>query len=230
MLGGRAAVDATPETEVSMMAQFDRAVRSATDRAHTGLGTLERKALEVGRLTEQRLGEQGMAPAQVTDAIAASIGAARHGLARDTRRSRKRLARSARRTRRELLRAARDATREARYAAQVARRTGQKTASGIAAELEHRAAHTRREAARRDAAGRRRWPWILAGVAAAVAIAVGVYVAWSRAAASNWPVEEPDADSSPDTESSPDTDETSVTGETSAAAEPSGRRSHRKPR
>lgn len=214
------------------MAQFDRAARCATDRAHAGLGTLERKALEVGRLTEQRLGERGMAPAQVTDAIAASIGAARHGLARDTRRSRRRLAKSARRTRKEVLRAASDATREARHAARMARRTGQKTASGIAAELEQRAARARREAARRDAAGHRRrlWPWILVGLAAAVAIAVGVYVAWSQAAASNWPVEEPEDGSSPAADETGVTGETETdaTDETSEAAQPSAQRSRRK--
>lgn len=179
------------------MAQLDRAVRRATDRAQAGLGTLERRALEVGQLAEQRLGQQGMAPAQLTDTITANIGAARQGLARDTRRSRKRLAKNARRTRKELVRAASDATREARHTAHVARRTGRKTASDIAAELEQRAARARKEAARGDAAGRRRrlWGWVLVGTAAAIAVAVGVYVARSRAAASSWPVDEPDASS-----------------------------------
>ncbi|MBO0876500.1 MAG: hypothetical protein J2P19_24250 [Pseudonocardia sp.] len=224
MLGGPTAVDAMPETEVSVMAQLDRAVRTTRERAHAGLGTLERKALEVGQIAERRLGEQGIAPGQLTDTITANVGAARHGLARDTRRSRKRLAKNARRTRKELLRAAKGATHEARHAARVARQTGQKTASDIAAELEQRAARARKDAARRDAAGRRRpWPWILVGIAAAAAVAVGVYVARSRAAASDWPLEESDSGSSPTTA------DTSDNGQASTPAEPSTRQSGREP-
>lgn len=208
------------------MAQLDRAVRRTRERAHAGLGTLERKALEIGQIAEQRLEEQGIAPAQLTDTITANVGAARHGLARDTRRSRKRLAKNVRRTRKELLRAAKDATHEAQHAARVARQTGLKAASDIAAELEQHAARARKEAARREAEGRRRRRlWILLGTAAAAAVAAVVYIARSRAAASDWPLEEQDSGSSPTTGDTIDNGQASTPTKSSAQGsgrEPSG--------
>jgi hypothetical protein len=193
------------------MAQLSQTATQVSGRAQAGLDMLERKALEVGQFAEHKLGDQGIAPRQLGETIVSNIGAARHELAKNTRRSRKKLAKNAKRTRKQLARAAKDATLQARHAARVARQTGQKTAGEIAAGIDQHATRAGKEAAkaarrtRRDVTGRglrrRRWPWVLLGLAAAAAAAAAA-LAWTGSAPPAGLAEEPAPGSPPETDTS----------------------------
>lgn len=63
-----------------------------SEHALAGIDLLERQTANAGQLAEHMLGEHGVAPGQLSETIAANVGAARHELAKGTRRSRKKLA------------------------------------------------------------------------------------------------------------------------------------------
>lgn len=183
------------------MVKFDQSAKQAvgqrvSEHAQAGLDLLERKAVNAGQLAEHTLGEHGVAPGQLGETIAANIDAARHELAKGTRRSRKKLAKNARRARKKLARATKDTTKQARLAAELAGQSGQKIAGDLVTQIELRAnragtqaVHTARQHSRElSSHERRRWPWILGGLAVVAAAAAGC-AAWNRSALADSPAD-----------------------------------------
>lgn len=125
------------------------------------------------KAAEQALTEHGVAPLQLSAALAESAEVARKEFARTTRRTRRKLARKTRRTRKDLARAAAQARKQAANVRPVER------AQRSAKQLKRDAKRSMKDAKQLAKAegkkpGRRRWLlWVLtAGLVAAVAYAV----------------------------------------------------------
>lgn len=158
------------------------AVRREAKRAgHAGAEATANAA----HVADRKLTERGVAPRQLTEALAESAELAREEVAKTTRRTRKKLARTAKHTRKELAKAAKQARKEAKKskpakAAKKARANAKGTAKNTRASLKARA---KEEAAARKLTAspkkRRRWPKVLLLAVAAAGVA---YVARGKAA------------------------------------------------
>jgi hypothetical protein len=166
------------------------ATRRGAERAgHAGVEAAARAA----KTADRKLTERGLAPRQLSEALAESAEVARQEVAKTTRRARRKLGKTAKRTRKDLAKAAKQARKDASKSKPVkrARKSAKQTkadAKKLKASFKVEAAKLRQRAQQEAAAlklmdapkRKRRWPkfLLLAAIAGGVA-----YVVRSKAAA-----------------------------------------------
>jgi len=156
------------------------AVRRGAKRA--GQASAE-ATIRAAQATDRKLTERGVAPQQLSQAVAEGAELARQEVVKTTRRTRKKLARTAKHTRKELAKAAKQARKDARKSKPAKR--AEKTAKQAKADAKRMRATLKAEAARlkerareeavamklAEAPRRRRWPKVLLLTVAAAGVA-----------------------------------------------------------
>jgi len=194
------------------------AVRRGAKRA--GQASAE-ATIRAAQATDRKLTERGVAPQQLSQAVAEGAELARQEVVKTTRRTRKKLARTAKHTRKELAKAAKQARKDARKSKPAKR--AEKTAKQAKADAKRMRATLKAEAARlkeraREEAvamklaeapkKRRRWPKVLLMTVAAAGVAYVVRAMTSQPEPT--PVPEPRhraGTDSPETTDSPESTE-----------------------
>lgn len=150
-------------------------------------------AARAAKTADRKLTERGLAPRQLSEALAESAEVARQEVVKTTRRARRKLAKTAKHTRKDLAKAAKQARKDASKSKPVKR--ARKSAKQTKADAKKQKLRAREEAAAlklMDAPKRkRRWPKVLL-----IAVVAGgvTYVVRSKAAAQQQAVPEPRRD------------------------------------
>lgn len=147
--------------------------------------------INAAQAADRKLTERGVAPRQLTEALAEGAGLARQEVAKSTRRTRKKLARTAKHTRKDLAKAAKQARKDAKRSkpakrtvksAKQAKADAKKLKATLQAEAVKLKARAREEAVALKLAEapkkRRRWPKVLLLTVVAAGVA---YVVRSKA-------------------------------------------------